>query len=611
MQNILRPARNQLLGLFGIVLAVVSGGLRDFVLADLRDGMISTKGFSRTTKLLVWFGFGLLLSLISVLLLSDVIRQSSPLLFANMVATAGRGTAMPLVLAPFVMMMVAVALSYVLTGALHAHWLIRVSAIVVAVGIGGLYATMISDEGYTGIVIIILTLAVPVFFLLRWRAALRPSFEFGVLLTLQFGIALAGQIGVQQMWQRWHIPAPVMLLSGLQGSITYLLLPVLMVAGIDITNFVRQAAGWTADIIRARLPVRAVGVALVLALAWRLASVGMEFAEELTTWSTGGLLSYAGALLVPLLLLCLWLVIQRLAASSKVLEPDGVARAGEANALRTVVVYIGVLASTVLPSIGIVPLMALLVVRDDLAGMRALDAWQATYSSDALINMLRPLFFGLCVLVGLWMARRGRREIALFLGAIGVLDLYALLQHTGQPLAALRYYGESPVDFWLILVVLGCLVIWFARGTLTPERAGRLLFVLVGSGLMRQTAFIGDQFSPLYSLLGVGGISVVAFGLLWGALTAGAWANKDSRRLPRTGRVFLYIGVTLLTATMIILTQSTHNLGEIEQFGGMVAQTGLSMFGMPLLYAVILTTLLLPKDHADRAKHQEGVRDEG
>jgi hypothetical protein len=63
--------------LVGLAWRAVVGVWRDFVWADLRDGVLSLRGLSPGTRRAVWLGFGLLVTVLAGLLLTDTLRRWS------------------------------------------------------------------------------------------------------------------------------------------------------------------------------------------------------------------------------------------------------------------------------------------------------------------------------------------------------------------------------------------------------------------------------------------------------------------------------------------------------------------------------------------------------
>src|SRR5258707_8400564 len=117
-----------LLALAGLFWLISFGAIRDFVWADLRAGLVNPRGLSRATRCLIWLGFGLLFAMLGVVLNYDHWRTLSPLV-AMTTGPAGRGALLPIAVVPLTLFLLAVAWSFALAGALHSHWLIRLSVL--------------------------------------------------------------------------------------------------------------------------------------------------------------------------------------------------------------------------------------------------------------------------------------------------------------------------------------------------------------------------------------------------------------------------------------------------------------------------------------------------
>jgi hypothetical protein len=194
-----------------------------------------------------------------------------------------------------------------------------------------------------------------------------------------------------------------------------------------------------------------------------------------------------------------------------------------------------------------------------------------------------------------WLARRGHPAAALYLGIFGLLDLKSELAYPGGPTSALTAPGAFPffTDFWWMLACTLLGLYWLAHRQLTQARLVGLLFVFLVLELLRQTSFISSPFSPFFGFAGVG---FLAFGLVWDALTSGSWANVSTPGLPRTSRIFLYLGYVLLSVTVVNWVLSAHDLTQLNEFTGDVAVVGLNRFGRPLLFAIFAATLALPAE---------------
>ena len=109
----------------------------------------------------------------------------------------------------------------------------------------------------------------------------------------------------------------------------------------------------------------------------------------------------------------------------------------------------------------------------------------------------------LSALLAVWLSRRGALAVALYLGVFGFRGLWLEFSRPGRPFGLLAWEGPKQVDFWwvvlLVLIGLG----WLVRRELTSERVGALLFIVLVTGLLRQSDFISNKFS-IFGFTGMG-----------------------------------------------------------------------------------------------------------
>jgi hypothetical protein len=600
----LRPTRATVAALAGIGWALSFGAVRNFVWADLREGMIDLRGLSRTTRALAWAGFTVLGAMLLAVLLNDAWRAASPLVPMNAsLGTAGRGSMLPESLVPATLFVLALAWSFALTGALHARRSIR---------LGMLAAFLLSAAGWVNSDTALATYllgtsgarellpmaagwallaAVPGFFWLRRRAEVRPAVEFLVLFALVSSVLLLMQARQIESLRSMGMPVLMAMVEMNVATLRGFVLPLLLIIGVDIAVFTHQASGWAAGIATDGLP-RGFPQALLLgALGWRLNQVAGELAARLDGGTLAGeAAQYAGALAIPLLALGAWWLTSRVPAAAGAEDGEatsgGVVEEAERYAVPLVLVFVGVqLVGDVLvlfaQALPVTPLTGVVQsIATGLAGVlnRFLTTpWHLALNAAALVLAVR-------------MARRGRRSLALYLGIFGAMHLWFEATNPGRPLSALGWRGSEPEDFWWTAILAGTAAAWAARRTLTRERAVALLGLVCMTWLLRQTDILDDPYSPLF--FGYSGIGFLAFGILWDVLTAGSWANEGTEGLPRVSRVLMYVGYVLLTVAVVNWALSGHDLSAVGQFTGDTAMVGLERFGKPILYGVFLLTLL-------------------
>ncbi len=598
-----RPTRATWTALVGLLWDISFGGIREFVWADLRSGLIDLRGLSRMTRLVVLVGFGLVLFMVGVLLYNDVWRNTFDLI-PQTNGTPGRGSLIPAGLVPTTMFLISTAWSFCLTGALHTRRLIRLAvlgltmALMVSwISIPPAFSLALTDtSALVGLILplgqIVLWLALPIFFVMRWRKAQRPVFEFTVLLVLIsifFALAQANAIDQARLS---GIPLGVTTLDFDLILFQALVMPLLLLVGIDVAGFAFQASEWTTEIITRRLPKWASPALLAVAAVARLWTVTTEFAWRLGSGSPAQELSqYVVAVLVPSCLGLAWWLTMRGARTSDALPSSrSIGEAVEKHSLWVILLYVAfqyaalalsvlVGVMTVLVPYGISqgPITGLLAIADTLSA-QVVDVWH--------------LLFALCLGVAAWwLARRGNRALGLYLVLFALLELRSWLTDPSRALGMFALSSSAPIDFWWVILLTGIALYWLARRKLTPDRAGRLLLLFILTGLLQQTDFIGNRFSPFFGFAGIG---LVAFGILYDAVTAGSWANIETPGLPRTSRIFMYLGYVLITVTVINWALASHDLASINELTGGVALVGFARFGRPMLYAMMASTLVLP-----------------
>lgn len=589
-----RPTRTTLAALAGLAWALSFGAVRDFVWTDLREGMMNTRGLSHTVRALVWAGFGLLGVMVGALLFNDLWRALSPLIALEHVSssTVGRGALLPAALVPATLFMIVLAWSFMLAGVLHSHPALRVVALALYVPFAlqwvGAGASDLAGGAGATLVALAAALAVPALFAVRWRAAARPGIEFVLLLVLVTVTGAIGQARALAVWRTTEMPVALAMMELTVAQLKGLAMPMLFLVGLDIAGFTRQASGWTVRLVAERLPGWGLWLALLGGLALRLRDVALEAGERMTRPEDLGM--YAGALVGLLAVVAVWLALGRGGAGP---GADAVAEAAERWALPLILAFHLVALVAPLPAQALLVAMSLSGRADVAAfGAQAIEM----FNPAALIGAWQVGLYLFGLGAAAWLAGRGRTAAALYLGAFGAYNLWLKLTEAGGPLGALAQRDSAPEDMWLVLAVAGGVLALGLRRRLTPAWGARLLLLLLISGLLRQTDFIENPFSPF---LGFAGIGFIAFALVWDALTRGAWANEGSPGLPRSGRVLMYIGYVLLTVTLVNWALTSHSLLDVGQFTGDAALNGLDRFGRPLLYVIFVMTLARPSPVAE------------
>ncbi len=583
------PTRATLVAVGGLLWGLSFGAVRDYVWGDLRTGLISLQGLSRATRSLAWLGFGLMLAALLGLLFNDAWRNLFPLLSVQ--ESKPSGALLPLALVPASLFLLSMAWAFVLTGALHCHWSLRLGilAVYLAVAAGWIQSATSIKNGFIVYVMWGALAAVAVVFAIRWGTRPRPALEFVILLVLVAVIFVESQRFMVAAMNTSGFSLFAPRLNSNILSLSTLVSPLLVLVGMDIASFAHRCAGWATAVITTRLPRLLTWLILPLLLIWQLQDAIRETLRSVHAGGLGaGLLGYAMALGVPLTVWLVW----RLTVHRTPDEPppgvEPIATAAGRSVLPLILAYLApALASTAILLVSIPLLVRPGVV--ELAHIGSVLGWIATQIPPW--SPWHALLHVLAAAMAVWLSRRGQQSLALYLGIVGVSDLWVAMLLPGGPLSGLGWQGWRSVDFWWVVLLAAVALAWLVRGGMTTERAGRLLFLTVIITLVRQASFISDPFSPFLGFLGIG---AVAFGILWDVLTSGSWANATSRALPRVSRIFTYIGYVLLSVTILNWALATHNLEQTQVLTRDNAQFGFVVFGRPLLSAIFIVTLTLP-----------------
>ncbi len=585
----LRPTRTTILVIIGFLWAISFGALRDFVWADLRDGLIDLRGLGRPMRVLTWAGFGLLALTLAGLLFNDFWRATSPLLPLIQVVP-GRGLMLPIALLPATLFLLSMSWAFLLAGALHSRPALRIGVVLVFLPAAGLWlSNSLASTNLTGLKPVTLAgaaaaLLVPIVFFLRSRRPIRPALEFSILLILTGLVFVPSQVNDIADWQQLGSPMMVAKIETTLSFLGALITPLLLLAGLGVADFARQASYWTVEVVTRRFPrwLELLTLAALLIVLVRKAVIEASGRIAEQGWNATAV-SYLGAVGVIIAAGLGWLIVTRAQAAASPSADETTAGADRvslpliiaANG-QQMIAFVGLWLS-----MGLLPLLSIVGGLSNAAGSLGTSATAPWFYA---VNVLS-------VIVAVFLARRGKTGSAFYLAVFGLLDLWLTLTQPGQPFARLTWDSSAVVEFWLVLGVVAFALAWLVRRQLSDARIAALLFAGMLIWLMRQTDFISSPFSPLFGFAGLG---FLVFGLAWDALTAGSWANVETRGLPRPSRILLYIGYVLMTVTAVNWAVTGHNLAAANRLTGDLAVIGLMRFGRPMLYAVLVAALAKP-----------------
>lgn len=614
----LKPTRTSLAAAAGLIWALGWGAARDLLIADLRGGMLSLKGFSRAGRFVIVAGFAVLALVLIGLVLSATWREVFSLRTLPG-GQIGRGSLVPEPLVPFTLLIVALGTAYILTGAIHSTAPLKIGVLafyICAASVWSGFAAGLSKSSHLTAIGWLGVAAVVVFFAVRWPAQPKPALEFGVLLALVVLTFAAGQqrladfdrtSGGSVPFALGQVDQTVELLSGF-------VLPLMFLIGLDIAEFAIRVGDFVGGVVEERTP------------RWFLAGA-VAIAGGLNLWEAGGTLrdnvldtsfgeearNVLAAGVVPVVAVGVWWLVHHppewlprrpaLPGSvpdyeeEDVLEPTEITESSRrTGVVLTIVIFLPLLVGTVLQLI--TQFVLSVDALSDLDNVRRL-AHLSRWVSDRT-GLWEELAGPIAIAFAAFQYWRGRTTSTIVLATTGFFYLWIQLTAPGRPLDFLPQSHARDDAIWSFVIIVVALA-WLVRRRITGPRLRGLMLILPLAWLLPQINFLEN---PL-SIFGLGGALGIGIGFVFDTCVYGEWASESSHRLPRTSRVMLYVGYALFAAALVNWALVTHNLDDIQLYTGQGAQFGFTALGQPLLYVLILSVLI------GRPEDEIAVVDEG
>jgi hypothetical protein len=215
------------------------------------------------------------------------------------------------------------------------------------------------------------------------------------------------------------------------------------------------------------------------------------------------------------------------------------------------------------------------------------DGWAVAYADkypvDTLSDAIPIVASVLCLGFGVWLLRTGSarlgplrsRELGSGLLILGAWNLPAWIDAATDVAWGFSY---PTIDVTVTLVALTWLVVRWRR--VDTREVSLLLAVVVFSWLVISR---GDYLSFLGGLLGLPGVVVLVFGVLYTLLSGSGFTTESSRRLPRESRTLMFVGYLLLSVTILNWLEVIH-----EPQSPLFATSAFYFLGLPLAIWLLL-----------------------
>ena len=300
-----RPTRATVAATVGLIAALGFGAVRELIWDELRGGMLNLHGLRRPLRVLVVFGFALLLAMLVAMVFNDFLRGRYDL-FVLPGGTTGRGSLIPTPLLSVTLFVLAVGWAFVLASALDTPLVARIALLAVYVSFASVWQgfgfgnrnDQLVAVGWIGVI------AVVALFAIRIKLPARPVVDFCLLLAF---VTLTFAAGQYRLFDFDRSSGGAFGLFQATQSVELLstfVLPLMFLIGLDIAAFALNIGEFATHFVEDRFTERV--LPLVAAITAALAIVQTFFALRDTLDQGDAWKPLVGALLLPLAFAVLW-----------------------------------------------------------------------------------------------------------------------------------------------------------------------------------------------------------------------------------------------------------------------------------------------------------------
>lgn len=534
--------------------------LRKVVVDPIRRGIIRERRWPAGLRPIVIIAYVAAGAALAIILLGGVLR----------VALGLEHEPIPAPLAAIPLLLVAITMTLLWAGALHASAWARWPVAVVTAMFAASLATESGDWSTPTVTALVLVAGLLLWTALRGGRGMRWWDAVA-------GFVVVGSAAAVGVLAADSAADGARVADFLGYAITMLVLfalPTFLAAGFGVAEVAVSAAAYTLSSVSARLGRVAVVVVLVATILWRAWDL-VDYAGVVTAAPGSAVAELLGSLVLVAAVGGLWWWIARIRGSA----PADVR--GLASGLATSALPLAALAVAPLLAMG-----ALLLVRTTASHLGAgPDVADALAVAAAALGGGATVFgwfvvIGVALVVlGIVAARRprGLAEASVVVGA--ALVAVGLPAWFGASIGAIAQRLAA-----IATVIAFCLIVWLlARRRLDAQRTAALAALLLAAAFYQHREVIAD---PIGLLLGSAVLGTIVFGQIWGLVTGAAATNRDSARYPRASRVLVTLGLALLGLVVLAHGALDPSAAGQQDVAGL-SRVGVNVFGTAMFVGAV------------------------
>lgn len=457
-----------------------------------------------------------------------------------------------------------------------------------------------------------------VFEVMRWRT--DPAWwESLVVLAVATAVVVVVYARSGDVAALFGLDRAPLLTDSIIGSFRLISLPLAVFAGVAVVKVALSGMTLVSDFAAERFSAPTFGAITAAVVVWRLIGTITGWAGDWRTDTAGAAEVLVETLASVAALVGVWLLVHHLLdcadrRARRATDDD----APVTEAATTVKGIIERLDDVAVPAAVVIAILAVptfiaLLAQQSAFALAGGEHWISRAAADlasfvgetSTIRWTR-IVGGLGLIgAGLWLAHRGRRRIAELTAVVGAIlvIIYASPAATLSGESALR---ASELDRVGVVVATTVAVWWAARRTLSIDRLGVVLLLVLISSLFSSRDFVS---SPITALIGTSGIALVLFGFVWTFLADAGKTSITSPGFPRDSRLLLFCAQALFGLTVLAWVALTRNPAsglELSAASGL----GDATLGIALLTTVYLTVLGGALRRAEFVDSQPAMRDD-